>query len=117
MLLLLHHQVFNGLLGSLIILHIIWGSIILRMVYKFLFQGGIAKDERSESDQDDDETVDHNTNTGDSINDKINKNGKEENVVKQVLHAPKKYSELDKIVDSPRQGPVNSSSSSRLKGQ
>jgi hypothetical protein len=46
---------FNGLLLSLLVLHIFWFSIIVRMVWSFLKTGNVAKDARSESDEEEDE--------------------------------------------------------------
>ncbi|KAI4897948.1 hypothetical protein NFI96_019835 [Prochilodus magdalenae] len=50
---------FNAVLVVLLLLHIFWASLILRMVHKFLF-GKMKGDERSDEEEDDSLDEDHN---------------------------------------------------------
>ncbi|KAI1882844.1 hypothetical protein AGOR_G00239090 [Albula goreensis] len=49
---------FNALLLVLQALHIFWAWLILRMVFKFIFQGTVEKDERSDEDSEEEEESD-----------------------------------------------------------
>ena len=108
------YWVFNTLLGSLIILHIIWGSIIINMVIKFT-TGGLKKDERSDSEEEEEEEGSTNNKADPtSLSDRDitqsssnNHHHHHSSTGVPLVHTPRKLSSLEPILDSPRQSDKN----------
>ena len=75
------YWIFAVLLGSLIVLHIIWGSIIIKMVVQFV-SGGITGDERS----DDEDWRDDNTQQKSINTNKLDKRSRASSTADEVLN-------------------------------
>ena len=54
------YYIFNALLYALQVMHVMWFWTICCMAYRGLVKGGLQKDDRSESDEDFDESDDVN---------------------------------------------------------